>query len=90
MKRADRRHKKKVKFLNRLRNQIRPLEYWWTPEGTKRILKVEIIKEALEGKGCYQKLRSMSTRCSCSMCAHYKYERKEYKKETLRELGELQ
>lgn len=89
MKRAYRRHKKKVKFINRLHNQINPISTYFSKGEIVIQTKEQVIKEALAGHG-YQRLRSMSTRCSCSMCAHYKYERKDYKKETLRELRELQ
>jgi hypothetical protein len=88
MKRAYRRHKKQVKFLNRLRNQVNPQEHWGGYYHKHN--KEDIIKDSLEGIGCYQKLRTMSTRCSCSMCAYYKYERKEFKNDTRRILMELQ
>ena len=88
MKRALRRHQKHTKFLKRLRSQVHPQENWG--EYHKRN-KEDIIKEALEGKDtCYNKLRSMSTRCSCSMCAYLKYDRKEYRKDTLRILADSQ
>lgn len=76
-KRAERRHKKYVKFIGRLKNWIKPGESLFIDN--KRIVsksREDVIQEALKGN-CYIFLRTTGRPCSCYSCSYYKYKREQ-------------
>lgn len=85
MKRALRRHQKDVKFIKRLKVVAYEHGNWLITSGKTN--KKEWIKnptwEELKSIDCgyIYKLKTMSTTCSCSMCAYPKYDRTKQKKE---------
>jgi len=85
MKRALRRHQKDVKFTKRLKMVASEHGSWLVKD--KKTSKKEWVKNPTwkdlkdHSDGYIYKLKTMSTTCSCPMCAYLKYDRNAQKKE---------
>jgi len=84
-KRGERRFTKYNKYKRRIKKFINYWDYKWFEEesGIKRSSWKDMIEQHR-----YTYFKTMSTTCSCSGCAYYKYNRDEFKKEFKRILKE--
>jgi len=82
---ARRREVTFLKYKKRIKRWVSNCSYYIKQDGEKiyRPKAIDIIKD--RGQLVY---KSTSTPCSCSMCAYYKYDRKEFRKETKRLIKE--
>ena len=68
---------KKVKFLRRLKNWIKPGNTLYYDSKAYRIYyknRIEVIESALRGE-CYTYLRTTGRPCNCAGCTYEKYKR---------------
>jgi len=78
MKRALRRHQKNVKYIARIKRWASGIDVLYIDKDN-RIYNPTWI-EIREFDGICKKLKTMSTVCSCSMCAYLKYDRPQQKR----------